>query len=179
MQKGFEANYGPRVRCRAIVMSNLRRTQEVWNKARQTPTANFFGTLAEEYSIEAMSRANAGEVPPIKRHSGQPILEKEAFKLQPNELSDIIQQGDKYVILFCEGYTKPRQVNMQEVREMVYNDLYEKKLRLSMSDTFERIKATSQIDNHLAGTSQSAKKAKPSRPKNRSSDNQSPRQARR
>ena len=35
LKKGFEANYGPRVRCRAIVLNNLRRAQEVWEAARR------------------------------------------------------------------------------------------------------------------------------------------------
>ena len=35
MKKGFEANYGPRVRCLAIVLNNQRRANEVWEKARQ------------------------------------------------------------------------------------------------------------------------------------------------
>ncbi|MEO1496629.1 MAG: peptidylprolyl isomerase, partial [Planctomycetota bacterium] len=57
LQKGFEANYGPRVRCLAIVLDNLRRAQEVWDKARQNPTSEFFGDLAAEYSIEPSSRS--------------------------------------------------------------------------------------------------------------------------
>ena len=81
LQRGYEANYGPKVRCRAIVLNNQRRAQEVWEKARQNPTVKNFGDLAEQYSIEAGSRSLRGEVPPIQRHGGQPLLEKEAFSL--------------------------------------------------------------------------------------------------
>ncbi len=35
LKKGFEANYGPRVRCRAIVLNNQRRAVEVWDMARR------------------------------------------------------------------------------------------------------------------------------------------------
>ena len=57
MRKGFEANYGPRVRCRAIVMDQLRRAQQVWEMARKQPTVENFGELAAKYSIEGSSRA--------------------------------------------------------------------------------------------------------------------------
>ena len=153
LQKGFEANYGPRVRCRAIVLNNARRAQEVWEKARRNPTAEFFGTLAEQYSIEPGSQALRGEVPPIRKHGGQPALEKEAFSLKPGELSSIVQIGDKYVILFCEGYTKPIDVKFEEVKDEIHKDIYEKKLRLAMAEYFEHLQETASIDNYLAGTS--------------------------
>ena len=60
LKKGYEANYGPRVRCRAIVLANMRRAQEVWEKARQNPSLTYFGDLAEEYSIEPTSKALRG-----------------------------------------------------------------------------------------------------------------------
>ena len=110
VQNGFEANYGPRVRCRAIVLGQLRRAQQVWEMARKQPTAENFGDLAAQYSIEGSSRALRGEMPPIAKHCGQPMLEKEAFALKPGEMSGVIQLGDKFIILFCEGYTKPEMV---------------------------------------------------------------------
>lgn len=161
LQKSYEANYGPRVRCRAIVLNNLRRAQEVWEKARQNPTADHFGDLAEKYSIEPGSQALRGEVPPIQRHGGQPLLEKDAFSLEPGELSGIIDAGGgRYVILFCEGRTTPVQVEFAAVRDLLYQDVYEKKQRIAMANYFERIQQSATIDNYLAGTTRSpAKKA--------------------
>ena len=154
LQKGYEANYGPRVRCRAIVLNQQRRAQEVWELARENPTAENFGNLAEKYSIEASSRSLRGEIPPIQRYGGQPQIEKEAFSLQPGELSSIIQVGDKFVILFCEGYTEPTRFEFDEVRDLIYEDLYEKKLRLAMAQKFHALQDAAEIDNFLTGTSQ-------------------------
>jgi parvulin-like peptidyl-prolyl isomerase len=159
LEKGYEANYGPKVRCRAIVMNNLRRAEDVWGMARdaldKTPdkAVKVFGDLAEQYSIEAGSRSLRGEVPPIQKHGGQPNLEKEAFALKPGELSGIVQVGDNYVILLCEAYTKPIDTSFDEVRDMIYRDIHEKKLRVAMAQTFENLKANARIDNFLAGTS--------------------------
>jgi parvulin-like peptidyl-prolyl isomerase len=160
MRKGFEANYGPRVRCRAIVMNNLRRAQQVWEAARKSPTAENFGELAAKNSIEGSSRALLGEVPPIRKHGGQPVLEKEAFALKPGEISGVIQVDDKYVILFCEGHTKPVEVDFASVKQMIYEDIRDKKHRLAMADYFERLQDTARVDNYLTGESRSPEKPK-------------------
>ena len=121
---------------------------------------DYFGDLAEEYSIEPTSKSLRGEVPPIRRYGGQPQLEDVAFELQPGELSGIIQLGDKFVILKCEGRTEPVDVNPQEVREILHQDIFEKKLRMAMSEKFEEIRAKARIDNFLAGTSQAPDRVK-------------------
>ncbi|MDX1964362.1 MAG: peptidylprolyl isomerase [Pirellulales bacterium] len=152
LQKGYEANYGPRVKCRAIVMSNLRKAQEVWEEARQNPTKEHFAKLAEMHSMDPSSKALQGQIPPIQRHGGQQVLEEEAFKLKPNELSSIINMSNNYVILFCEGYTQPSQVPFAEVQQDIQDDLYEKKLRIQMAQTYSELKENSRVDNYLAGT---------------------------
>jgi parvulin-like peptidyl-prolyl isomerase len=158
LQKGYEANYGKRVRCRAIVLANQRKAQEVWELARANPTVEYFGQLAEEHSIEASSKALQGKVPPIQRHGGQDHLEKEAFALKPGELSGIVQLGDKFVILYCEGHTEPTKVSFNEVKQVIYNDIYEKKQRIAMAEVFNQLKDSAQIDNFLTGDTQSPNK---------------------
>ena len=154
LSKAFEANYGERVRCHAIVLGNLRRAQKVWALARQDRTLEYFGDLAAEYSIDQTSKSLRGEVPPIRRFGGQPRLEDVAFGLQPGELSGIVQVADKFVILRCAGRTKPVKVDFAEVREILERDIFEKKLRLAMSEKFEQLRSAARIDNYLAGTSQ-------------------------
>ena len=157
MQKGFEANYGPKVRCLAIVLDNQRRAQEVFEKARKHNTSEFFGDLAAQYSIEPGSNALRGEVPPIRKWGGQPILEKEAFALKPGELSGIIQVADKFILLRCEGMTEQADVKFADVRDDIYRDLYEKKLRVKMAECFDNLQDSATIHNYLAGTSHAPK----------------------
>jgi hypothetical protein len=163
IQKGFEANYGERVEVLAVVLGNQRTAQEVWDMARKNRSRKFFGELAERFSIEPVSRANYGEVPPIRRHGGQPQIENEAFRLDPEkdegELSGIVAMGDKFIIMKCLGRTKPLVDNLADVREELVKDIREKKLRLAMVEQFDRLKESAQIDNFLSGTSQSAKPA--------------------
>lgn len=163
LKKGFEANYGERVDVLAIVLSNQRTAQEVWAMARDNKTPTFFGELASQYSIEPVSRSNMGEVPPIRRFSGQPKVEEEAYKLTAQDpLSAIIAMGDRYIILFYRGRTEPIVDSLDDVRTELTRDLREKKLRLAMTQEFDRLKETAQIDNYLAGRMQLA--ASPNRP---------------
>lgn len=154
LQKGFESNFGERVEVLAIVLGNQRQAQQVWEMARNNSTDQFFGELANQYSVEPTSKANFGQVPPLRKHSGQPLLEKEAFRLKAGELSGIIATGDKYIILRCLGRTKPIVKDFNAVKDELYQDILEKKQRLAMAKEFDRLKESSQIDNFLAGTSQ-------------------------
>ena len=163
IQRGFEANFGERVRCLAIVLDNHRRATEVWSLARNNPTREYFGDLAEKYSVEAGSRALRGEVPPIQRHGGQPVLEKVAFALKPGELSSIVQVGENFVILLCEGRTKPEQVDMADVRTGIYTDVLDKKLNHAMGNYFQQLRDLATIDNFITGTTQSPQQG-PARP---------------
>jgi parvulin-like peptidyl-prolyl isomerase len=155
IERGYKSNYGAKAEVRAIVLDSQRRAQEVWQKARDNPSIDFFGKLAEQYSIEPASRANEGRVPPLRQFSGQPELEKEAFRLRPGEISGIVQISDKFVILYLESYTKPVQVSRDEVKSLISEDVHEKKMRLKMTSEFDRLKDQARIDNYLAGTSQS------------------------
>jgi parvulin-like peptidyl-prolyl isomerase len=131
------------------VLNNLRRAQEAWEAARRTPTVENFGELATKYSIERSSRALEGQVPPIRRHGGQTLLEDEAFALKPGDLSGVIQLDDKYVILFCEGYTKPIDVTFDSVKKDIVEDIRDKKERLAMNEYYERLQESTTIDNFL------------------------------
>lgn len=165
LKRGYEANYGPKVRSRAIVLNNQRRAHVVWEQAREALTKGYdhalatFSDLAAEYSIEAGSRSLRGEVPPIQKHGGQPLLEKEAFSLsKDNPLSGITQVGGTFVILFYEGRTTPIDTSFEEVKDLIYRDIHEKKLRVAMARTFDNLKDGSQVDNFLTGDIKSPKK---------------------
>ena len=159
LDKAFTATFGPRARCRIIVLDNQRRAQEVWQLARQNVTAEAIGALAETYSVDPTTRALRGEVPPIQRYGGQPTLEREVFSLQPGELSGVVQIADRFMVIFCEGFTDPAKVSFDEVRNELYDDIFDKKQRIEMARYFTHLRGAAAIDNFLAGTSQSPSKA--------------------
>jgi parvulin-like peptidyl-prolyl isomerase len=157
IRRGFESNYGPRVEALAIVLTDQRQAQKVWEMARNNPTDQFFGELAHQYSTDAVSRENFGKVPPIRRYGGRPQMEDEAFSLKPGELSGIIVSGENFVILRCLGRTTPVVATLDaETRGELVKDLREKKLRIAMNVEFDRLCGNAHIDNYLAGTFQAA-----------------------
>ena len=162
IDRSFEANYTQRVRCLAIVLDNQRRAHEVWAKARDNPTDEAFGDLAEHYSVDSSSKALRGEIPPVQQHGGRPVLERAAFALKPGELSDIIQMDEKFVILRCTGRTRPGDIKLEEVRDLLVDDIFEKKTRVAMRLAFEKIQSTADIVNHLDTAQSHRPEAKPS-----------------
>ncbi len=159
MQKGFEANFGPRVEVLVVVANDHRQALKVWNMASANPTAEYFGQLANQYSVEPASKNNFGQVPPIQRHGGRAELEKEAFGLQTGEISKVVQVGEHWVIMYCQGRTEPVVTDFDAVKDELHRNILEKKMRLAMSDKFFQLKEEAQIDNFLAGTSQTGKAA--------------------
>ncbi|MGB1817434.1 MAG: peptidylprolyl isomerase, partial [Rubripirellula sp.] len=149
LERGFASAYGPRVEVLAIVLSDQRSAQKLWEMARDNPTDEFFGRLAEQYSVEPVSSSNLGKVPPIRKFGGQPAIEKEAFGLKPGELSGIIATGGKYLILRCQGLTKPVVTDPAIVRDELVRDLTEQARNTAMADRFEKIIAESEVDNFL------------------------------
>lgn len=159
MQKGFEANFGPRVEVLVVVANDHRQALKVWNMASANPSAEYFGQLANQYSVEPASKNNFGQVPPIQRHGGRAELEKEAFNLQTGEISKVVQVGEHWVIMYCQGRTEPVVTDFDAVKDELHKNILEKKMRLAMSDKFYQLKEEAQIDNFLAGTSQTGKAA--------------------
>lgn len=156
LREGFESNFGSRVEILAIVLSDQRTAQKVWDLARNNPTDEFFGNLAEQYSVEPVSQSNFGKVPPIRKHGGQPALEKEAFSLKPGELSGIVATGDKFIIMRCQGFTEPVVSDYAAVRDELLVSIREKKNRLAMAKKYDELKEAAQIDNFF----EAAKKTK-------------------
>ncbi|XZE21476.1 peptidylprolyl isomerase [Pirellulaceae bacterium SH449] len=140
LQMGFESNYGPRADVLAIVLSSQRTAQEVWNLARGNTSEQFFGELAAQYSVEPSSQSNYGVVPPLRKHGGQPIMEKAAFELAPGELSGIIEVNGRYVLLKSRGLTTPVVSRMDDtVRKELYQNLIEKKQRQAMDQYLRKL----------------------------------------
>ena len=154
LQKGFESNFGPRAEVLAIVLSNQRTAQEVFAKARANTGEQAFGELAAQYSVEPVSRSNFGKIPPLRRHGGRPTLEDVAFALQPGEISGVVAWGEQFAILYKQGQTQPIVQDFAAVRDEIYKEILEKKLRIEMHRRLDAIHAAAQIDNFLEGTAQ-------------------------
>ncbi|MFO1020916.1 MAG: peptidylprolyl isomerase [Planctomycetales bacterium] len=162
LKQAFIREYGERVKAKVIVMDNVRRATEVWNKVQAHPED--FEKFVKENSVEPNSRALGGSVPPIQRFSGNPDvreLEEKVFKLKQGEISSVIQVVTQYYIIRCEGRTEPIIATMDEVREHLQEDLKTQKTQQAVATLFESISQRTRVDNYLTNTHRGGEKGAP------------------
>ena len=153
LHKGFEANFGSRAEVLLIVLSNQRTAEEVFRQLRQAPTEQHFGELAAKYSVEPVSRSNFGKIQPLRKHSGMPTLEKEAFALASGAHSGVIAlSNDQYCILYKQGESQPITRDFEAVKPEIANELQDKKLRVATQRKMDTLLKSAQIENFLEGS---------------------------
>lgn len=154
IKKAFQREYGPRVKVRMILCDNLRRAQTAWQKVKEDPEN--FEKYVQEYSIDQASKSLDGSIPPIPRHSGSPNIEGAAFKLQPGEISAVVQLDDaaqRYVILKCEGRTQPVVASLDaEVQAELEEQIKRQKVQEQVAVVFENLKKEARVDNYYTNT---------------------------
>lgn len=154
MRRGFERDYGPRVKARLILVNgNVRQANQIWQQCQDNP--DDFERLAREFSADPNTRPLGGVVPPIRRHGNpeQKTVEDVAFKLKPGEISSIVQVTEnQYVILKCEGRTDAVYDDIKAVWNDLYNQLAEEKTQQAVAKVFEDIKSQARVDNFMTRT---------------------------
>ncbi len=159
-QKEFVSQFGERVEVLAIVISNAKRANKVWDMARKNPTEEFFGNLSGQYSDDPDLRANRGMMDPVPRYKKFPEnVTQEIFKLKRGQMTGLCQVGNFWAIFYCRGRTKPLVKNFDDVKDILRRDLKEEKYRIAMNKYFGRLRSSAQIDNFIVGTSQAGRQA--------------------
>jgi len=155
MKKGFESNYGPRVKARIILISgNIRNANSIWEQCKANP--DDFDRLAREYSADPNTRPLGGVIPPIRRHGDNKQVEEQAFRMKVGEISPVIQLPDvenRYIILKCEGFTEPVVTDIKDVWNDLYAQLVEERTQQSVAKIFTTIKDQARVDNYLTNKS--------------------------
>ena len=85
----------------------------------------------------------------MRKHGGQPNLEKAAFDLKPGDISGIIDINGQFVILKSQGLTTPVVLDFNAVKGELYKDILEKKQRIAMDRHLSTMVADAQISNFL------------------------------
>ncbi len=105
LAKAKETYYGPAVKARMIACQTMSKASEVHAKALANP--DDFPNLAKQWSDDVNTASTLGRIQPIRRHVGDPKIEQVAFRMQPGEVSPVIQAGGQYIILKCEELLPP------------------------------------------------------------------------
>jgi len=161
MMNAFEREYGPRVKARMILLEgNVRNANQIWEEVAKNP--DDFEGLARKYSSDPNTRPLGGVIPPIRKNGGNPTVEKEAFKLQPGEISPVIEvASNRYVILKCEGLTEQLIEDPKQVWNELYNSVVDEKTQQSVAKVFEQVKNHSRVINHLTDEATPVSQSRP------------------
>ena len=168
LKDAFEANFGPRLRCRLIMTNDIRKASEIWDEARKNPAG--FEKLAQEKSLDTATRSFGGLLPdPIARHAvprevsdaafiqlvdGDPADKNPLHKPKDGDITGPIQVNEgAWVILKREALAagKSGSLNDPEVRNMLQVQMFDVKLKDSMNKLYEGLMLAAAIDNKLTG----------------------------
>jgi parvulin-like peptidyl-prolyl isomerase len=172
IKEAFEANFGERLRCRMIMVENVRTANEVWSELQKNPDG--FERIAKVRSTDNGSKANGGLLPePIARYAnprevskavfaqlvdgnagdkdskGNPIKPKDGAVTGPIQLHEaawlIIKREE---LLPAKSGAK---INDPNIQTILKEQMYEVKLNEAVASLFEDLMRVSKIDNKLTG----------------------------
>ncbi len=142
----IQSEYGPKVQVRMIAVSQRERAEQLHAQAMEAPET--FRRLAKEHSEDAPSAAVEGLLPPIRRYSGDDVLERIAFQLQPGEISPIFQVGEMHVFLQCVRHldaSMPSPELLPLIRQRISDQLRDRRLAQAAEGIFQTLQSTSQV----------------------------------
>jgi foldase protein PrsA len=168
LEDAFEANFGPRLRCRLIMCKNIHAANEIWNELRKNPGG--FEKLAKDRSMDSSTRASGGLLPdPLARHAYPRNVSDSAFaqlvdgdpkdtnpdhKPKDGDFTGPIQvDQDAWIIMRREEVLPGRtgSLNDPNVRDMLTEQLKDVKLNDAVAELFKQLMASAAIDNKLTG----------------------------
>lgn len=145
IRQAFESHYGEKVECRVILIpkgDSDRVPTQVWEQARKSEEE--FNRLAKQQVNPALA-STGGAVKPISRHAGAPDIEKEAFSLEPGEVSRLIGTPEGAVILRCvRRIPAETGKELEKERPALEKEVLEKKIQREIPEVFKKLRAEAQ-----------------------------------
>jgi foldase protein PrsA len=159
VERGFDAMYGEKVKCRWIMFDDQRTAMKIWDELKKTADTDGKIKLPEfehqviKYSTDVATRSIGGQINPISRHASVAFheLEEAAFAVGDSEISKVIQLGDSYVVIYRESLIPPQDAKLEDVRDQIELHIYEAKMREQVGRVFQDLKGHASVLNHLTG----------------------------
>jgi parvulin-like peptidyl-prolyl isomerase len=141
LKKGFEAYYGERLKCRLIL----------WPPDQHKFAMQLYPTIRDSEAEFARAAKNqpsgnlashGGEIPIFGRNTlGDENLEREAFKLQPGEVSALIGTPQGHAVIKCDKRIEPdKSVKLEQVRDKLTKEVLDKKVQIEMQVVFGELR---------------------------------------
>ena len=112
----------------------------------------------DEFQRKATMQANpqlaahGGEIPPIgHRTVGNDAVEKAAFRLQPGEMSPLVETPEGCVVIRCDKRIPPdTSVSLESKRAALYQDVFERKVQMEIPKAFAELRERANVNALLA-----------------------------
>ena len=144
LQVAYEAQFGPAVQLRQIVLASKAEAEEVLAELKQHPET--FAAIAKNRSIDTVSQPYGGMLLPIRRHSMNPNIENILFALKPGEISPIIEFLPGYFTIYrCEGHLQKLDVDVNTVKEQLTLDIQNTKRKQVSDEVFAELQSRAQV----------------------------------
>ncbi|MFO0927165.1 MAG: peptidyl-prolyl cis-trans isomerase [Gemmataceae bacterium] len=155
VQKGFEAYYGERLECRLILWPTEQARFALTEYAKIRDSEEEFDRKAKSQASASLA-AQGGKIPLFGRHTlGDETLEREAFRLQPGEISTLIGTAQGQVVIRCDRRIPPdKGVKLEQVRDKLAAEVRERKVQMEMQTVFRELKEKAAPRLILQGTNQ-------------------------
>ena len=144
LQMAYEAQFGPAVQARQIVLAARAEAEAVLAELKQHPET--FAAVAKNKSICTVTQPYGGMLYPIRRHTMDPNVERILFALKPGEISPIIEMPPgQFTVYKCEGYLAPAEVDVEGVKKQLFFQLRDGKLQQIAGEVFKEMQSRAQV----------------------------------
>jgi parvulin-like peptidyl-prolyl isomerase len=137
----YNAHYGEKLHCQMIMwpLDQTKFALAEYTRIRDNPEA--FDEKAKQQASTTLA-AKGGWVDPFGRHTlGDEDVEREAFKLQPGEMTTLIGTPQGNVVVKLHKRIPPdTSVSLESVREPLTKEVYEKKVQIEMQTAFRDLR---------------------------------------
>jgi hypothetical protein len=144
-QDAFEAYYGEKIECRIILFpkGEEKHAMAAYGDLRKSDAE--FDRYAKQQASPTLA-ATGGQIRPIAHHTtGNDDLEKEAFSLQPGEISRLIGTPEGSVVLKCVRRIPPDgSKKLETERAALRKEIFEKKIQMEMPKVFKELQGEAQ-----------------------------------
>jgi peptidyl-prolyl cis-trans isomerase C len=105
-----------------------------------------FATLAKQYSQDAGSAANGGDLGLVPRGQTPPVFEQAAFALKPGQLSGIVETPAGCHIIKVAAHRDARTVPLQEVKPQVQEFLTQQQMQQKTEAYVQSLKTKMKVE---------------------------------
>ncbi len=143
LKMAYDAEFGEKLECHMILWpaDQTKFALMEYTRIRDNPAA--FEETAKHQASSTLA-AKGGKVGPFGRHTfGNEDVEREAFKLQPGEVTTLIGTPEGNVVLKLDKRIPPNtSVTLESQRARLTRDVFERKVQIEMQTAFQDLRKT-------------------------------------